>query len=467
MPQNGLIVALANGPILSSMQQQGAEFVAEDRTAEHHQGQPGHAKHEQAPGHETASDPGDQPARAHDGGHRTKVMLLGSGELSRELAIAFQRLGAEVIAVERYADAPAHGVADQSLVVKMTDADELAAVIGRLQPDFVVTLTDVIAADALTAAEDTGFSKVVPSARSVRLSTDSEGLRRLAADELGLPTAPFWFAGSLDELRAVAAHAGYPLLVKPVGVVASQARSLVSRPDDVEPAWQRAVAAGGRVTSTRVLAETVVEVDYHVTLLTVRSDGPKGPVMEFCVPIGHDEATGDVREYWQPQQMSDAALEAGKSIAARIVKALGGRGLFGVELMVRGDEVYFCDVTARPYESGLVTLRTQRLSVFELAARAILGLAIDTIMISPGGAQVMYAGREALEPRADARALADALRVPESDIRVFAHHEPEAPRRLGVALATAPDVSAARDRARQVSSALRRLWQPPSSPGPG
>jgi phosphoribosylglycinamide formyltransferase 2 len=393
-------------------------------------------------------------------------MLLGSGELSRELAIVFQRLGTEVIAVERYADAPAHGVADQSLVVKMTDADELAAVIGRLQPDFVVTLADTIAADALTAAGDTGFSEVVPSARSVRLSTDGEGLRRLAADELGLPTAPFWFAGSLDELRAVAAHAGYPLLVKPVGVVAGQARSLVSGPDDVEPAWQRAVAAGGRVTSTRVLAETVVEVDYHVTLLTVRSDGPTGPVTEFCVPIGHGEATGDVRESWQPQQMSDAALDAGKSIAARIVKALGGRGLFGVELMVRGDEVYFCDVTARPYESGLVTLRTQRLSVFELAARAILGLAIDTIMISPGGAQVMYAGREALEPRADARALADALRVPESDIRVFAHHEPEAPRRLGVALATAPDVSTARDRARQVSSALRRLWQPASSPGP-
>ncbi|BBU24645.1 formate-dependent phosphoribosylglycinamide formyltransferase [Mycobacterium xenopi] len=437
--------------------------MAEDLTAEPHRAQEAHEQHERGADRENPSD----VARADDDSPRPKVMLLGAGELSRELVIVFQRFGAEVIAVEHYADAPAHRVADQSLVVKITDADELSAVIGRVQPNFVVALTDAVAADALAAAGETGFTEVVPGARGVRLSTDSEGLRRLAADELGLPTAPFWFAGSLDELKAVSAHAGYPLLVKPVRAVGGQAPSVVSGPDDVEPAWQRAVAAGGRVSRPRVLAETVVEVDYHVTLLTVCTDGPKGPVFEFCAPIGHGDVTGDAVESWQPQPMSDAALDAGKSIAARIVKAVGGRGVFGVELMARGDEVYFCDVTARPYDSGLVTLRTQRLSVFELQARAILGLAIDTIMISPGAAAVLYAGREAHQGRPDVGVLADALRVPESDVRVFAHHEPETPRRLGVALATAADVSTARDRARQVSAALRRLWQPANSPGPG
>jgi phosphoribosylglycinamide formyltransferase 2 len=429
------------------------EPVGEGLTTEpDEQGEP-HGKHE----------PSEKQLPRHpDDAHRIKVMLLGSGELSREMAIAFQRLGAEVIAVERYADAPAHGVADQSLVVKMTDSDELAAVIGRLRPDYVVTLTDVVAADALTAAAESGSAEVVPSARSARLTTDLEGSRRLAADELGLPTAPFWFAGSLDELQAVAAHAGFPLLVKPLGVVAGQGQSTVSRPDEVESAWHRAVSAGKPRTHNRVLAETPVEVDFHVTLLTVRSDGPAGPVVEFCAPIGHGEAGGDVLESWQPQQMSPAALDAGKSIAARVVKAFGGRGVFGVELMVRGDEVYFCDVTARPYESGLVTLRTQRLSQFELQARAVLGLTVDTIMVSPGAAQVIYAGRDALGPSIPAelggsRALADALAVPESDIRVFSYHEAETRRRLGVALATAPDISTARDRARQVAAALRRL----------
>ncbi len=217
-------------------------------------------------------------------------------------------------------------------------------------------------------------------------------MRRLAADELGLPTAPFWFAGSLDELRAIADHAGYPLRVQPVAAVGGEGQSVVLLPGDLEPAWQRAVSAGGRLAHNRVLAEALVEIDFHVTLLTVRSEGPSGPTLDFCAPIGHGEAIGDVQESWQPQDLSPAALDAAKSIAARVVKALGGRGLFGVELMVRGDEVYFSDVTARPFESGLVTVRTQRLSEFELQARAILGLPTDTIMISPGAAEVIYAG---------------------------------------------------------------------------
>ncbi|MGH3558530.1 MAG: formate-dependent phosphoribosylglycinamide formyltransferase [Mycobacterium sp.] len=429
--------------------------------------EPTPGKHERSP---AAYAEGGQPD-ADDDARRTRVMLLGSGEFSRELAIAFQRLGAEVIAVDRYADAPAHGVADMSLVVKMTDTDELASVIGRVQPNFVVTVTDVVAADALTLAAETGFAEVFPTARSARLTADREGLRRLAADELGLPTAAFWFAGSLDELRAVADHAGYPMRVRPVAPVTGQAQSVISQPQDVEPAWHRAVSAGGPPTQSRVLAETIVEIDFYVTLLTVRRDGPTGPVIEFCAPIGHGEATnqatnqadGDVLESWQPQEMSPVALDAAKSIAARIVKVLGGRGVFGVELMVRGDEVYFSDVSASPYERGLVTLRTQRLSEFELQARAILGLTTDTIMVSPGAAQLIYSGHEAVDAAADntgpiGGALAEALAVPESDVRVFGHHEPEGRRRLGVAVVTATDVTTARDRARQMSAALRKLW---------
>jgi phosphoribosylglycinamide formyltransferase 2 len=400
---------------------------------------------------------------AHDGARRTTVMLLGSGELSRELVIAFQRLGAEVIAVERYADAPAHGVADQSLVVDMTNTDALAAVIGRLHPNFVVTATDVVAADPLTCAAETGLAEVFPTVRSIRLAGDREGLRRLAADQLGLPTAPFWFAGSLDELRMVADHAGYPLRVQPVALVAGEGQSVILAPEDVEAAWQRAAPAGGSLTRNRVLAETVVEIDFHVTLLTVRSDGPAGPTIDFCAPIGHGETIGDVQEYWQPQDMSPAALDAAKSIAARIVKVLGGRGAFGVELMVRGDEVYFNDVTIRPFETGLVTLRTQRLSEFELQARAILGLPTDTVMISPGAAEVIYPGHEEVDAAAHGveavSALADALRVPESDVRVFGRYQSEGRRPLGVAVVTAADVRTARDRARQMSRPLRKLWR--------
>ncbi|MGH3967868.1 MAG: formate-dependent phosphoribosylglycinamide formyltransferase [Mycobacterium sp.] len=391
------------------------------------------------------------PEGGADDARRIRLMLLGSGEFGRELAIAFQRFGAEVIAVERYADAPAHGVADQSVVVELTDADELAAVIGRLQPNFVVTVTDEVAVDALTTAEP-GFAQVFPTARSARLTADREGLRRLAADELGLPTAPFWFAGSLDELRAVAEHAGYPLRVRPVAPTAGPGQSVISGPHDVEPAWRRAMAG-------RVLAESIVEFDVRVTLLAVRSDGPGGPVIELCAPIGHGEASGDVLESWQPQQISVTALDSAKSIAARIVNALGGRGVFGVELLIHGDEVYFCDVSVRPYECALATLRTQRLSVFELQARAILGLATDTIMISPGAAQLLYPGNEAVDAGPGQAALADALAVPESDVRVFGHGRPDGRWPLAAAVVTAADASVARERVGQVAAALRKRRQ--------
>ncbi|BBX98491.1 phosphoribosylglycinamide formyltransferase 2 [Mycobacterium lacus] len=374
------------------------------------------------------------------------MVLLGSDALGRELAIALRRLGAEVIAVDGRAAAPTHGVADQSLAVSMTDADGLAALIRRLQPDFVATATDAVSPDAIDALEacgDNGFTELVPSARGVRLAADREGLRRLAADQLGLPTAPFWFVGSLGELEAVAAHAGFPLLVTPVAGEPGRRHSVVAGPDDVERAWQRAVGPDTGGANRRLLAETKVEIEFFVTLIVVRTEGPDGPVIEFCAPIGHGAADADEPESWQPQRLTTSAMDAAKSIAARIVKALGGRGVFSVELMVNGDEVYFAGVTPRPQHSAWVTVRSQRLSVFELQARAILGLAVDTMMISPGASRVISA-RGA--PTADA--LTKALAVPESDVRVFG-------RGPGVALATAPDVGTARDRARRVAAALR------------
>lgn len=370
---------------------------------------------------------------------RPTALLLGSGEVSRELAIALGRLGARVVAADRHPHAPAHGVADQALVLDMTDADELAQAIGRLQPTLVVTTTDAVATRALDALD----GELVPTARAVRLTADREGLRRLAADELGLPTAPFWFVGSLGELEAVGAHAGYPLLVKPAAGPIGQRQSVVARREDIEPAWRRAV---GEAPAARVLAETVVEVEFCVTLLAVRSEGPAGPAIEFCSPIGHRGSDGQVLESWQPQKMSAAATDAARSIAARIVKALGGRGVFGVELMVNGDEVYFADVTPRPADSAWVTLRSQRLSAFELQARTILGLPVDTMMVSPAAARV--AGPA--DPR-DPAALIGALSVPESDLRVSGGGFR--------ALATAPEVTAARERAGQAAERL-------AAPGP-
>ncbi|OBF53163.1 phosphoribosylglycinamide formyltransferase 2 [Mycobacterium sp. 852002-53434_SCH5985345] len=364
---------------------------------------------------------------------RPRVVVLGSGELSRELSIALGRLGARVIVVGERAD----GVADESLVVPMADAEELTKAVRGLHADVVVAATDAVAPLALEGLE-AGGTQLVPGARAVRLAADREGLRRLAADELGLPTAPFWFVGSVGELEAVGAHAGYPLLVKPVLAAAGRGQSVASGPDDLAAAWQR--ATGGDGDQHRVLAETVVEVEFYVTLLAVRSDGPGGPAIEFCSPIGHRGGHADALESWQPQQMSAAAMDAAKSVAARIVKELGGRGVFGVELMINGDEVYFADVTPFPTASAWATVPSQRLSAFELQARTVLGLPVDTMMISPGAAHRVE--------RADApaAALARALSVPESDVRVVG--------RGYQALATAPEVAAALDRAREVASRL-------------
>ncbi|MET0899687.1 MAG: formate-dependent phosphoribosylglycinamide formyltransferase [Mycobacterium sp.] len=394
------------------------------------------------------------------------VLLLGSGERGPDLVVAFQQLGATVVAADNHAGAPGHAVADEAVVAELTDPGQLAALIEQVGADYVVTATDAVASDALAAAADGGIADVVPSARSARLSLDREGLRRLAADDLGLPTAPFWFAGSVEELTAIADHAGFPLVVKPLVALPGEGQSVLLRPDDVDPAWDRAVSAGGRFTHNRVLAETVVEIDYELTLLTVRTgDGPSA--LHFCEPIGHRQVDGFagelVLEAWQPQPMGATALDVAKSIAARVVNALGGRGVFGVELLVRGDEVYFSDVTAWPTDSGVVTLRSQRLSVYELHARAVLGLPVDTIMVSPGAAELVYGTAPTmLEGPGLVDGLATALRVPESDARIYPRaggYPALSRRRVSLALATGPDVTSARDRVRQVSTALRRLWQ--------
>ena len=378
-----------------------------------------------------------EPAEAEsDVGPR--VLLLGSDQCSKELAVALQRLGAEVINPD----------ADT-----VTDADELTSVALGLQPDFVVTLTDGVDVAALDGLEAQDI-ELVPSARGVRLTADREGLRRLAADELGLPTAPFWFVESLAELEAVAAHAGFPLLVKPVVGPNDARRSLVRDADEVAPAWERATAGGG----SRVWAETVVDIEFLVTLIVVRSDGPSGPVLEFCSPIGHRSDDTGALESWQPQEMTSAALDAAKSIAARIVKAFGGRGVFSVELMINGDEVYFAEVSAGLPDSAWITLRSQRLSAFELQARTILGVAVDTMMVSPGAARVIDHGPAAPGVAPSGDVLAAALGVPESDLRVFgpssADQRGPASVKWGVALATAPDVATARDRAREVAARL-------------
>jgi phosphoribosylglycinamide formyltransferase 2 len=348
-------------------------------------------------------------------------MLLGTAPAGGELALAFERLGVDVTPVPT------------------VDAEAVTAQIAETRPRYVVAASPDVPSEVLIAAAETDDVDVFPTPRSARLSQDREGLRKLAADELGLPTVPFWFAGSAEELDAVARHAGFPLVVSPVAGESAEGRSVLTRPDDVEAAWQLATAATG--AAQRVIAETVVEVDDEVTLLTARSIAPSGPTVAFCEPIGHRRSDGGPLESWQPHQMSAAALDAARSIAARIVNSLGGRGVFSVELLVRGDEVYFSHVRPRPEDVGLLTLRSQRLSQFELHARAILGLSLDTIMISPAAAEVLDGGRSGTG------VLGEALEVPESDVRVSDG--------TSIAIATAPDVVRARDRAHRVSSVLR------------
>ena len=382
----------------------------------------------------------------------TRVMLLGSGELGKEVIIALQRLGCETIAVDRYSNAPGHQVAHRAHVIAMTDAAALRRLIEQERPHIVVPEIEAIATEALVDIEAAGLAEVIPTARAAQLTMNREGIRRLAAETLKLPTSAYRFAGSLDELRAAidgnggGRGIGYPCVVKPVMSSSGKGQSLVRTKDEVTAAWQYAESAG-RVRSSRVIVEGFVEFDYEITLLTVRTRAADGEAeTRFCEPIGHIQVNGDYVESWQPQPMSDVALAKARDIAGKVTAELGGRGLFGVELFVRGDEVWFSEVSPRPHDTGMVTMCTQAQSEFELHARAILGLPVDTRLVAPGASAVIYGGVDARGVRFDN--VADALAVPQSDLRLFGKPEAYKKRRMGVALATGRDTAQARDRAK-------------------
>jgi phosphoribosylglycinamide formyltransferase 2 len=383
-----------------------------------------------------------------------RVMLLGSGELGKEVVIALQRLGVETIAVDRYAGAPAMQVAHSSHVINMSDAAALRALVEQVRPHLIVPEIEAIATEELLRIEADGLAEVIPTARATNLTMNREGIRCLAADELGLPTSPFAFASSLDELQqAIDAGIGYPCLVKPVMSSSGKGQSLLRGPDEVAKAWEYAVSAG-RVDKGRVIVEGFIDFDYEITQLTVRaSDGQGGIATHFCDPIGHLQKNGDYVESWQPQPMSELALLRAREMAKAVTDALGGRGLFGVELFVKGDQVWFSEVSPRPHDTGLVTLATQRFSEFELHARAILGLPVDASLRSAGASAVIYGGME--EQGIAFEGVAEALAVPGADLRLFGKPESFVRRRMGVAVAQADDVATARERALLAASLVK------------
>ena len=375
----------------------------------------------------------------------TRVMLLGSGELGKEVIIALQRLGCEVIAVDRYAHAPGHQVAHRSHVIDMTDAAALRALVLAERPHFIVPEIEAIATDELARIEADGLATVVPTARATQLTMNREGIRRLAAETLGLPTSPYAFADSREELHAAVRSIGLPCVIKPVMSSSGKGQSVLRDKADIDAAWDYA-ATGGRVKACRVIVEGFVDFDYEITLLTVRASNAAGDIeTAFCAPVGHVQCQGDYIESWQPQAMHPAALQRSREIADKITTALGGRGLFGVELFVKGEQVWFSEVSPRPHDTGLVTLASQRLSQFELHARAILGLPVDTSLRRPAASAVIYGGINA--SGIVYSGLKAALAVPESDLRLFGKPESFTRRRMGVAVASADDVDSARARA--------------------
>lgn len=384
----------------------------------------------------------------------TRVMLLGSGELGKEVIIALQRLGVEVIAVDRYANAPGHQVAHRAHTLNMTDGIALRALVEQENPHLIVPEIEAIAIDALAEIESSGLSKVIPNPRAVQLTMNREGIRCLAAETLKLPTSPYAFASSLQEMQsAIDGGVGYPCFIKPVMSSSGKGQSRVTSPDQVAAAWDYA-ASGGRVDQGRVIVEGQIDFDYEITLLTVRAKNEAGEIATyFCEPIGHVQVKGDYVESWQPQPMRPKALERAREIAKAVTDNLGGLGLFGVELFIKGDDVWFSEVSPRPHDTGMVTMASQRFSEFELHARAILGLPVDVSLRAPGASAVIYGG-------ADSRNLVfegvdEALGVPESDLRLFGKPESFVRRRMGVALATGKDTEEARQRAKLAAGKVR------------
>jgi phosphoribosylglycinamide formyltransferase 2 len=381
-------------------------------------------------------------------------MLLGSGELGKEVLIALQRLGVETIAVDRYDNAPGQQVAHHARTITMSDPAQLKALIEAERPHLVVPEIEAIATPMLEELEAAGVVRVIPTARAARLTMDREGIRRLAAETLSLPTSPYKFCDSLAELQAaIDAGIGYPCVVKPVMSSSGKGQSKIDGPADVKAAWDYAMA-GGRVSGGRIIVEGFIDFDYEITLLTVRALDATGQVeTHFCEPIGHIQVSGDYVESWQPHPMPGTALERSRQIAKAVTDNLGGQGLYGVELFVKGDQVWFSEVSPRPHDTGLVTLTTQVQSEFELHARAILGLPVNTALRSPGASAVIYGGVEATGIVFDG--VADALRVPNTDIRLFGKPESFVKRRMGVALAFDADVQVARTNAKLAASKVK------------
>ncbi|ABD71263.1 phosphoribosylglycinamide formyltransferase 2 [Rhodoferax ferrireducens T118] len=394
--------------------------------------------------------------------HATKVMLLGSGELGKEVIIALQRLGVETIAVDRYNHAPGQQVAHHTRTITMSDPALLKALIQAEKPDLVVPEIEAIATPMLEVLEATGVVRVIPTARAARLTMDREGIRRLAAETLGLPTSPYQFCDSFEELQAaIEGGIGYPCIVKPVMSSSGKGQSKISGPADVQKAWDYAMA-GGRVSHGRVIVEGFIDFDYEITLLTVRAKGADGQIeTHFCEPVGHLQVNGDYVESWQPHPMHPAALERARHIAKTVTDDLGiavdgqasGLGIFGVELFVKGEQVWFSEVSPRPHDTGLVTLTTQWQSEFELHARAILGLPVNTALRNPGASAVIYGGVDAKGIVFDG--VDEALRVPGTDLRLFGKPESFVKRRMGVALAAHADVEQARVNAKLAASKVK------------
>ncbi|PIV15177.1 MAG: phosphoribosylglycinamide formyltransferase 2 [Gallionellales bacterium CG03_land_8_20_14_0_80_55_15] len=383
----------------------------------------------------------------------TKVMLLGSGELGKEVLIALQRLGVETIAVDRYADAPGHQVAHRAHVINMADGVALRALVELEKPDLIVPEIEAIATDMLEQIEREGLARVIPTARATRLTMNREGIRRLAAETLGLPTSPYRFADSLEEMRAAIDIIGYPCIIKPVMSSSGKGQSKVDAPAEVEAAWDYA-ASGSRVNQGRVIVEGVIHFDYEITLLTVRAlDANGNTETHYCDPVGHVQVHGDYVESWQPQRMTALALQRAREIAGKVTGDLGGLGLFGVELFVKGDDVWFSEVSPRPHDTGMVTMCTQVQSEFELHARAILGLPVNVTRREVGASAVIYGQLQ--EKGIAFEGVADALRVPNTDIRLFGKPESFTRRRMGVALATGVDTDEARTRAKLAASKVK------------
>lgn len=389
----------------------------------------------------------------------TRVMLLGSGELGKEVIIAFQRLGVEVIAVDRYANAPGHQVAHKSFVIDMTSAQALKDLIDREKPHIVVPEIEAIATPALKELEATGVVRVVPTANAAWLTMNREGIRRLAAEELNLECSRYEFASDYETLKAAIEQGldgrpsvGYPCIIKPVMSSSGKGQSKVDGPHELEAAWKYAGSAG-RVDSGRVIVESVIEFDYEITLLTVRSRSQDQIVTSYCEPVGHIQQSGDYVESWQPQAMTELALQSAKQMADKVTTALGGTGLFGVEMFVKEDKVWFSEVSPRPHDTGMVTMITQWQNEFELHARAILGLPVDPSLKTPGASAVIYGAME--EKGIAFEGVADALNDVGVDLRLFGKPESFEKRRMGVALARAESAEAARVKAKAAAAKVK------------